>query len=142
MSGASRPTILLADDDRGLTAAMALRFDDEGYRCVTAHSGEEALRRFTRDGPDLVICDLNMPGGDGAELAEGIRRISAAPIILISGCREDFRRRLRRIPDVSFLPKPFLASEAIDLVRAALLASHGSSGSDGHDRTPTQGPTP
>lgn len=125
MSRVSRPTILVADDDWGLATALSLRFTDEGFRCITAHSGEEAMRCFAAEDPDVVLCDLNMPGGDGATLAESIRRTSNVPIVLISGCREDFRRRLRRIADVSFLPKPFLASEALDLVRAALIASNG-----------------
>ena len=116
-------TILIADDDSAITTAISVRLASEGHRCIVARSGAEALGCFDRESPDLVICDLHMPDGDGANLAECIRATSSVPIILISGVREVFRRRLRRIADVTFLRKPFLTSDLLQVVDAALVAS-------------------
>jgi DNA-binding response OmpR family regulator len=54
------------------------------------------------------------------ELAESIRLTSKAPIIFITGFRDDFKRRLRHIDNVTTLRKPFHALELIELVSAAL----------------------
>ncbi len=123
MSEPRQHTILIADDDSSVTTALSVRLGAEGHRCITARTGAEALACFDGESPDLVICDLHMPDGDGATLAECIRKTSSVPIILISGVREEFRRRLRRIPDVSFLRKPFLTNEVLELVDAALVSS-------------------
>ncbi|MDA0975053.1 MAG: response regulator [Phycisphaerales bacterium] len=122
-------TILLADDDSAVIAALSVRLTSEGHRCIAARTGAEALACFDRETPDLVICDLHMPDGDGATLAECIRASSAVPIILISGVREEFRRRLRRIPDVTFVRKPFLTSDLLEIVDAAFIASDAATGS-------------
>lgn len=122
MTAATR-TILIADDDSSVTTALSVRLTAAGFRCLTARTGSEALACFDQERPDLVICDLRMPDGDGATLAECIRATSSLPIILITGAREEFRRRLRRIKDVSVLWKPFLTAELLELVEASLVAS-------------------
>lgn len=113
-------TILIVDNDPSVLAALKARLGGMGYGCITASCGAQALGTFATNGADLVISDLNMPQGDGVALAEGIRRVSNVPIILISGCKDDYRKRLRSIQDVSFLHKPFESEEMVRLVEAAL----------------------
>jgi DNA-binding response OmpR family regulator len=73
-----------------------------------------------------VITDLNRPGGDGVELATTIRRTSPVPIIVVTGYKNEFARRLRNVPDVVLLHKPFEAAELLNLADAQLLLhSHG-----------------
>ena len=113
-------TILVVDNDPALVSALTLRLEANGYSCVVARSGTEGFAQFQRLSVDLVLSDLNMPHGDGVALAESIRRVSQVPIVLVSGHKEEFRRRLRGIPDVTFLRKPFLPQELLEVVAAAL----------------------
>ncbi|MEK6703650.1 MAG: response regulator [Planctomycetota bacterium] len=113
-------TILVIDNDQELTRALTKRLGSVGFRCIATESGLQGLAEFRRGGIDLVVTDLNMPGGDGVMLAETIRKTSAVPIIFITGFREDFKRRLRHVQNVSTLQKPFMSHDLVDLITTAL----------------------
>lgn len=113
-------TILVIDDDNELARALTTRLGSLGYSCITASSGSQGLAQFQKGTIDLVISDLNMPGGDGVALAESIRRTSDVPIIFITGFREDFKRRLRLVPNVTTLRKPFDTQMLVGIVTAVL----------------------
>jgi DNA-binding response OmpR family regulator len=125
-------TILIVDNDPAVLAALKARLGGLGYRCNTASCGAHALAQFEADTPDLVISDLNMPQGDGVALAESIRRVSAVPIILISGFKDEYRKQLRHIHDISFLHKPFETAALVELVEVALASARD--GSSDHRR--------
>ena len=113
-------TILVIDDDSELTRAITTRLGSLGYCCVAASTGAQGLAQFQSSRIDLVVSDLNMPGGDGVALADAIRRVSDVPIIFITGFREDYKRRMRLIPNVTTLRKPFDSRVLTDLITAAL----------------------
>jgi DNA-binding response OmpR family regulator len=114
------PTILIIDNDPCVVRALTARLESLGYLCRTAGTGAQGLAEFNSGSIDLVISDLNMPEGDGITLAQSIRRISPVPIIFISGFKDEFKRRLRDIPNVSLLRKPFKTQDLIDLMEAEL----------------------
>jgi len=120
-------SILIVDNDPSVLAALSARLGGMGYRCTTAVGGAQALGKFSSCNADLVISDLNMPQGDGADLAQAIRRISGVPIIVISGFKDAYRKKLREIADVSFLHKPFETEILLQLVSASLAAPRSSS---------------
>ena len=59
--------VLVADDEPRITKLVALTLHDEGFRVVTANSGEEALRKAEEVRPDIVLLDIVMPDLDGIE---------------------------------------------------------------------------
>jgi len=120
MSLSDKRTILVIDNDADLTLALTKRLGSLGYRCIAAASGAQGLAEFNGGGVDLIVSDLNMPGGDGVALAETIRRTSSVPIIFVTGFRDDFKRRLRLIENVTTLRKPFKSQDLIDLIKTAL----------------------
>ncbi len=120
MSSDNAQTVLVIDNDEDLTRALAIRLSSSGFRCLTAASGTEGVARFHGDTVDLIVSDLNMQDGDGVELAETIRRTSEVPIIFVTGFRDDFKRRLRCIQNVTTLRTPFKSQELINLIAAAL----------------------
>ncbi len=62
------PTILLIDDDPGVLDSLRRVLSAEGWRIVTARTGEEALGRLRQEQPNLVITDLRMAGVNGWDL--------------------------------------------------------------------------
>ena len=65
--------ILVVDDEPAMVGALGALLGQAGHRIIAAYDGEEALRRFREDAPDLVLLDLAMPGMDGATVCRRIR---------------------------------------------------------------------
>jgi CheY-like chemotaxis protein len=81
-------TVLLADDDIDCLRLMALRCQSLGLRVLTASDGMDTLASVIRNSPDLLVLDINMPGGDGFSVAEKLMRdpkIPATPVVFCSG---------------------------------------------------------
>jgi len=81
-------TVLLADDDIDCLRLMALRCQSLGLRVLTASDGMDALASVIRNSPDLLVLDINMPGGDGFSVAEKLMRdpkIPPTPVVFCSG---------------------------------------------------------
>ena len=96
--------ILVVDDEPAMVGALGALLGQAGHRIVAAYDGEEALRRFHEDEPDLVLLDLAMPGLDGATVCQRIRETSDVPIVVVSGERDraaELRIRLRRAVSVA-----------------------------------------
>jgi len=81
-------TVLLADDDIDCLRLMALRCQSLGLRVLTASDGMDTLASVIRNAPDLLVLDINMPGGDGFSVAEKLMRdpkIPPTPVVFCSG---------------------------------------------------------
>jgi two-component system, cell cycle sensor histidine kinase and response regulator CckA len=87
----SRKTILLVDDHTATRTSMQRVLLDAGHRILAASSGQEALQVFAEHSAvvDLLIADYMMPGMNGQELAETLRRQKPGmKVLLISGYQE------------------------------------------------------
>lgn len=113
-------TILVIDNDESLLAVLERRLGHLGYRCDTAVCGAQGIAGFDPERHDLVVTDLNMPGGDGVELARAIREISDVPIVIVTGYRDAFRTRVRAVPGLTVMEKPFDFNDLVDLVDAEI----------------------
>ncbi|HQE93894.1 MAG TPA: response regulator transcription factor [Anaerolineae bacterium] len=115
--------ILVVDDEAAerITLAEVLRL--EGYYVSLAASGEQALAMVRQEAAfDLAILDLRLPGMDGLQLLEGIRRISADTIVILItgyGTLETAVQALRK-GAYDFLLKPCPVEEVLTAVRRAL----------------------
>jgi DNA-binding response OmpR family regulator len=113
--------ILVVDDEPAMVGALGALLGQAGHRIVAAYDGEEALRRFRSDAPDLVLLDLAMPGMDGATVVQRIREESDTPIVIVSGERE--RTATAELLDLGaddYIRKPFRADELLARVRAVV----------------------
>jgi CheY-like chemotaxis protein len=108
-----RRKLLLADDSPTIQKVISLTFgDDEGFEVVAVGDGEQALRALADDPPpDVVLADAVMPGPDGYELCERIKRdarLRHIPVILLVGTFEPFNEaEARRVGADTVLTKPF-----------------------------------
>jgi CheY-like chemotaxis protein len=77
---------LIADDDAALLAIVRLLLEEVGFSVVTATRADVALAELRRGPFDLVVLDVEMPGGDGLEVLDAIRGIApATPCLVMSG---------------------------------------------------------
>jgi len=116
--------ILIADDDAGIRAAMAVRLEAEGYLVVTSGDGQQAIVLAQREGPDLAILDISMPKADGFTVAKAIRSHSVAsntPVIFMTGKSDPgyFDEAMHQ-DGIAFLGKPFDSNVLLPLVACGL----------------------
>jgi two-component system KDP operon response regulator KdpE len=115
--------ILLADDERDLleitSTIFHLHWAQSDLLC--ASDGEEALRRFFDDEPDLMILDVAMPRLSGLDVLRRVRQVSNIPIILLTvkGSELEKVRGLELGAD-DYITKPFSHLELLARVRAVL----------------------
>ncbi len=104
-------TILCIEDEADIRHDIAEELRQNGYDVVEAGSGEDGLEALTRHRPDLILCDITMPGMSGFDLMEDLRRnhprYAETPFILLSALaeREDVVAGLDRGAD-DYLTKP------------------------------------
>jgi CheY-like chemotaxis protein len=81
--------ILVVDDDESTRECIAERLASQGYEVSTAEDGFDALLQLTREPPDVVISDLNMPNMSGFELLPVVRRVLPHTLLIaMSGAYE------------------------------------------------------
>jgi two-component system nitrogen regulation response regulator NtrX len=80
------PTILAVDDEATILKSLSGILSDEGFEVLTASNGYEALKIIEKESPDLVLLDIWMPGIDGIETLQEIKRTNPfLQVIIISG---------------------------------------------------------
>ncbi|MGZ3615256.1 MAG: response regulator, partial [Thermodesulfobacteriota bacterium] len=75
--------ILIADDEEIICAVLSQRLTREGYSCVTAHNGKDALNHFYKEKFSLIISDIRMPEMDGLKLLQNVKAVRPTMMFII-----------------------------------------------------------
>ncbi|MBI3367199.1 MAG: response regulator [Burkholderiales bacterium] len=116
-------TVLLVEDDRDLRVTLRDALSVEGYDVCTAASLSEARALAQHHAPavDIVLLDLGLPDGDGAELLTTLRRAPSVPVLVISARHADgLKIALLDAGADDYLVKPFAIGELLARMRVAL----------------------
>ena len=119
------PHILVVDDAPGILRLLTMRLRSWGCRVSTAATAEEALARIAIDPPQLLLSDVRLPGKDGAELFEEIRKTRPMlPVILMTahGTIPDAVEAMSR-GVFGYLTKPFDSQALHEKIEQALKLS-------------------
>jgi DNA-binding response OmpR family regulator/signal transduction histidine kinase len=139
-------TILLVEDTRELAKLIRTELESNGYIVTLAEDGEQALKFFTGQHPDLVILDWMLPKVDGLEVLRRIRQNSAVPVLMLTARREETDRVIGlEVGADDYLTKPFGMRELVarvhaQLRRSEMIQSVLSSDKAGHDAPFSCGP--
>jgi DNA-binding response OmpR family regulator len=116
--------ILIVEDEAGLRQGLEINLRHENYDTATAADGEEAIRLYHSEQPDLVLLDLMLPKKSGFEVLDHIRKVSKVPVILLTarGQETDKVRGLRSGAD-DYVTKPFGVQELFARIDAVMRRS-------------------
>ena len=130
-----RGQVLVVDDEASVRKVLGALLENAGWSTTRAASGEEALELVRANDPDVVICDLKMPGMDGLELLGKLRAsFPEIPVVLLTahGTVDAAVEAMKRGAH-DFLSKPFDKEQVLATVEAA-------AGQSDRRRTDFQGP--
>ncbi|MDR2610280.1 MAG: response regulator transcription factor [Clostridiales Family XIII bacterium] len=113
--------ILLCDDQPMIHETLREYIEAEGFSCVSAFDGEEALEKFHAENPDLIVLDIMMPKKTGIEVCREIRAESDVPIIMLTAKGEEIDRVLGlELGADDYVVKPFSPREVATRVKVVL----------------------
>ncbi len=118
--------ILVVEDDPGIQRAVKTNLMRHGFDVETADNGAQAIDRYARYHPDLMLLDLGLPDIDGTDVIREVRAQSSTPIVVLSvrGSERDKVEALDLGAD-DYLTKPFGVEELLARVRVALRHAAG-----------------
>jgi two-component system response regulator RegX3 len=114
-------SILLVEDEAALSEPLAYLLKREGYDVNVAEDGPTALAEFGKNGADLILLDLMLPGIPGTEVCREIRTRSSVPIIMLTAkdSEVDIVVGLELGAD-DYMTKPYSSRELLARIRAVL----------------------
>ena len=116
--------ILVVDDDSNICELLRLYLEKDGYTVAIANDGEAALTLFREVQPTLVMLDIMIPKMDGWQVCREIRKISDAPIIMLTAKGETFDKVLGlELGADDYVVKPFDTKEVLARIKAVLRRS-------------------
>lgn len=120
--------LLIVDDQVGVRRLLYEAFRDEGYRVEMASSGMEAIKKVSLSIPLLVLLDIKMPGLNGLETLEELRRINPdIPVVMMTAYGElDIIAEAKRRGVQHYINKPFDLDEVRYLIKGLLVEEKAS----------------
>jgi DNA-binding response OmpR family regulator len=134
-------SVLIIDDERDLSQALAIRLRAAGYEAATADDGITGIAAASSQRPDAIVLDMRMPDLDGFEVQARLKRdpqLSRVPVIFLSANVQDTARQTALAAGAAaYLTKPYDAREVLAVIASAI--DHATAGSehersDGHEK--------
>ncbi|MFC7218702.1 response regulator [Streptomyces polyrhachis] len=113
--------VLVVEDEESFSDALSYMLRKEGFEVAIATTGPEALDDFERNGADLVLLDLMLPGLPGTEVCRQLRSRSNVPVIMVTAKDSEIDKVVGlEIGADDYVTKPFSSRELVARIRAVL----------------------
>jgi two-component system response regulator RegX3 len=113
--------ILVVEDEESFSDALGYMLRREGFEVALAATGPEGVEEFDRNGADLVLLDLMLPGLSGLEVCRALRQRSDVPVIMLTAKDSEVDKVVGlEIGADDYVTKPFSARELVARMRAVL----------------------
>ncbi|GAA3443883.1 response regulator transcription factor [Planomonospora venezuelensis] len=113
--------VLVVEDEESFSDALSYMLRKEGFEVAVATTGPEALEAFDRNGADLVLLDLMLPGLPGTEVCRSLRQRSNVPVIMLTAKDSEIDKVVGlELGADDYVTKPFSSRELVARMRAVL----------------------
>ncbi|MGI5485717.1 response regulator [Microtetraspora malaysiensis] len=113
--------VLVVEDEESFSDALSYMLRKEGFDVAVAATGPEALDAFDRNGADLVLLDLMLPGLPGTEVCRTLRQRSKVPVIMLTAKDSEIDKVVGlELGADDYVTKPFSSRELVARIRAVL----------------------
>ena len=113
--------VLVVEDEESYADALSYMLRKEGYDVSLAANGPDALSEFDRNGADIVLLDLMLPGMSGTDVCKALRQRSAVPVIMVTARDGEIDKVVGlELGADDYVTKPYSARELIARIRAVL----------------------
>jgi two-component system, OmpR family, response regulator RegX3 len=113
--------VLVVEDEESYSDALAYLLRKEGYDVAIAATGPDAIAEFDRNGADIVLLDLMLPGLPGTEVCRQIRQSSNVPVIMVSAKDDEVDKVVGlELGADDYVTKPYSPRELVARIRAVL----------------------
>lgn len=116
--------ILIVEDDKYISLALNIRLRASGYETLTAWDAIEGVNTAYEQKPNLILLDIEMPGGGGFKVAEYIRNhpvLKNTPLIFITASKQiQHRERAKEFNAAYFFEKPYNSTELLSAIATSL----------------------
>ncbi len=114
-------SVLIVEDEESFADPLAFLLRKEGFSTAVATTGSEALEEFDRNGADIVLLDLMLPGMSGTDVCKQLRARSAVPVIMVTARDSEIDKVVGlELGADDYVTKPYSARELIARIRAVL----------------------
>jgi two-component system, OmpR family, KDP operon response regulator KdpE len=116
-----QPMILITEDEKSIRNFLRISLETQGYKCIEADNGANALMLASSNNPDILVLDLGLPDMDGVDVIRKLREVSQIPVIIVSA-RDHEREKVEALDAGAddYLTKPFSVSELLARIRVIL----------------------
>jgi DNA-binding response OmpR family regulator len=120
-------TILVVEDDSTIAVGLVAALEHERFDVHHVETGEEALEAIRRNPPDLLICDIMLPGMDGLQVMRKVKdAFHDMPVIMLTARNEEIDRVMGlEMGADDYVTKPFSVREVLARVKARLRTQRG-----------------
>jgi len=113
--------VLVVEDEESISDAVSYMLRKEGFEVAVAGTGPAALEEFDREGADLVLLDLMLPGYPGTEVCRQLRSRSNVPVIMLTAKDSEIDKVVGlELGADDYVTKPFSMRELVARIRAVL----------------------
>lgn len=123
--------ILVVEDEASFSDALSYVLTKEGYEVTVADTGDGAIKAFDKEGADLVLLDLMLPGLSGTEVCRQLRTRSQVPIIMLTAKDSEVDKVVGlELGADDYVTKPYSKAELVARIKAVLRRGSGSTSED------------